>query len=98
MISSKPEDILFNRCKNAIGFDSSEEYRKWFKDTFPEYEQHHIFGSYTSLKTTDYCSMPLTREQHIFAENHKSEFAFTHYHIMLQTMISYIKHLEKRLE
>jgi hypothetical protein len=94
MIKSE-KDILFNRCKNAVGFYKSDRFKQWFKQEYPGYDPHHIFGSFTSIKTTDLCTIPLTRQQHEFAEKHKSEFAFNHLHILLQVLIKYIKHLEE---
>jgi len=93
MIKSE-NDILYNRIKTAIGFDRSKKFKKWFHEKYPEFQMHHCFGSYTGIKTSDYCSVPVCEELHKQAEKNKSDFAITHLHSMLIIMISYIKFLE----
>lgn len=88
------EDILYNRIKNAIGFDRSKKFKKWFHEKYPDLQMHHCYGSYTGIKTSDYCSVPMWDELHYRAEKNKSDFAIEYLPFMLQTMISYIKFLE----
>ena len=94
MIKSE-NDILYNRIKNAVGFDKSKKFKKWFHDQYPDMMMHHLFGSYSqSIKTSDYCSVPVREELHQRAEKNKSDFAIEYLHVMLQIMIKYIKFLE----
>lgn len=92
-------DILYNRIKNAIGFDRSKKFKKWFHEKYPDAQMHHVFGSYSqSIKTSDYCSVPVLEVHHREAEKNKSEFAITHLHSMLMLMIAYIKSLEDEID
>lgn len=61
-------------------------------------ELHHTFGAYTSIKTSDYCSVPVTHSQHQIAEADKSQFAIDNLPLMLQVMIKYIIHLETKIK
>ena len=90
-------DILYNRLKNVVGFDKSPDHIKWLKDKFPMLEHHHLFGSYSqSKKTSDYCRIPVGREQHERAEKDKSNFAIDHLHILIKILIERIKYLESK--
>ena len=89
-------DILFNACKNVVGFDKSKKFKKWFHEKYQDSIQHHVFGSYTGIKTSDYCSVPLTVRQHDIAEKCKSDYAVNCFPLLLTVLISYIKHLEKK--
>jgi len=89
-------DILFNACKTVVGFDKSKKFKKWFHEKYPYMQQHHIFGSYTGIKTSDYCSVPLTTRQHDKAERDKSNYAVNCFPLLLTVLISYIKYLEKK--
>ena len=96
MIKS-PFDELYNRLKNTVGFDRSPKFIKWLHAKYPGKIQHHCFGSYSqNLKTSDYCSVPLTIEEHEIAEKDKSNFVIDNIHVMLKIMIDYIKFLESR--
>jgi len=86
-------DILYNACMNVVGFDRSQKFRKWFHERY-NMQQHHIFGSYTGIKTSDYCSIPLTPKQHEKAEKDKSNYAVSCFPLLLTVMIAYIKFLE----
>jgi len=92
------EDILFNACKNKVGFYRSEYFKIWFHKEYPDMIQHHLLGSYTSIKTSDYCSIPVTHQQHQIAESDKSQFAIDNLPLMLQAMIKYIIHLENKIK
>lgn len=88
-------DILYNRLKNSVGFDKSKKFKKWFHENYPGREMHHLFKSYSqSLKTSDYCSVPVTREEHLIAEKNSSDYAIDNLHIMIKVMIKYILFLE----
>ena len=90
-------DILYHRIKTAVGFERSKKFKKWFHEQYPGEEMHHCFGSYSqSIKTSDYCSIPLTRRLHESAEKHKSEFAIDHLPLMISIMVKYIKYLESK--
>ena len=98
MIKTK-EDILFNGCKNVVGFDRSKKFKKWFHEKYENYQQHHLFGSYSqSLKTSDYCSIPLSSTQHDKAEKDKSGYAVSCFPLLLTVMIAYIKYLESKIK
>ena len=92
-------DILYNACKHRVGFFRSQRFVDWFHQEYPDKELHHAFGSYSqTLKTTDYCSVPLDRVRHEQAEKDKSGQAIENYPLMLETMIAYIRHLEQQIE
>ena len=100
MIKTK-EDILFNACKNVVGFDRSKRFKDWFHKKYDKeiYAMHHIFGSYSqSLKTSDYCSIPLSSTQHDKAEKDKSGYAVSCFPLLLTVMIAYIKYLESKIK
>jgi hypothetical protein len=89
------DDIIYIALKNKVGFDRSKKFKDWFHKEFPGMQQHHLFGSYSqSLKTSDYCSVPVTAEQHEKAEKDKSGFAIANLALQFQVLIKYIKHLE----
>ena len=85
------EDIIYNRLKSRIGFDKSNKHLIWLRQFG---EPHHLFGSYSGRKTSDYCAIPLTREEHDKAEKNKSEFAIDNLHILILTLQKRIKELE----
>ena len=90
---------LYVACKNKVGFHRSDRFKEWFHLQYPKKIMHHAYGSYSqSLKTSDYCSIPVTKKQHEDAERTKSEFAIEHQPLMLQVMIEYIIYLEGFLE
>lgn len=85
------DDILYNRIKNSIGFDRSQKHLKFIRQYGTP---HHLFGSYSqSLKTSDYGTIPVTAEEHEYAEKHKSEFAVENLHILIKFLIRRIKEL-----
>jgi len=91
--------ILYIACKDKVGFYRSDRFKEWFHHTYPKKEMHHAYGSYSqSLKTSDYCSIPVTQKQHEEAEKNKSQFAIDNQPLMLQVMIGYIIHLEQLVE
>ena len=92
------KDELFNRIKDSIGFYVSGDHCKWLRETFPGREHHHLFGSYTGLKTSDYGRLPVTREQHINAEKDKSGFAIDNLHNLISILIKRIRFLEQKLK
>jgi len=95
MIKS-PEDIIYNRIKNSIGFHRSKKFKDWFHKEFPNKEMHHLFKSYTSIKTSDYCCVPVTREEHLRAEKDASTYAIYNLATMIGVMIKYILYLEEK--
>ena len=85
-------DIIYNRLKNNVGFDKSEKHLAFIRRFGTP---HHLFGSYSqSLKTSDYCTIPVTAEEHEIAEKNKSEFAVEKLHVLIQCLIKRIKELE----
>ena len=61
-------------------------------------QQHHLLGSYSQkLKTSDYCSVPVTPEEHQEAEKDKSGFAIKKLPLLIEVLTKYILHLEKVL-
>lgn len=94
MIKSS-EDIIYNSLKNKAGFHRSKKFKDWFHKEFPYMQQHHLFGSYSQkLKTSDYCSVPVTPAEHEEAEKDKSGFAIKNLPLMIEVLIKYIKYLE----
>lgn len=94
MIQSK-EDIIFNACKNKVGFYRSQKFKDWFHKKYPDKEMHHLFGSYTAIKTTDFCSVPVEKKHSTSkAETDKSQFAIDSLPLLLEVMIAYILYLE----
>lgn len=90
-------DILYNGLKNTVGFHRSKKFKDWFHKQYQNKVMHHAFGSYSqSIKTSDYCSIPVTEEQHNQAEKDKSAFAMAHLGEMINTMQDYIIYLESK--
>jgi hypothetical protein len=88
-------DIIYNNLKNRVGFHRSKKFIKWFHENYPGMQMHHLFGSYSQkLKTSDYCSVPVTAVQHAEAEKNKSEFAVRNLDKMIEVMQKYLIHLE----
>ena len=88
-------DILYNQIKNVVGFDKSRKHLSWLGNKNPGKVLHHLFGSYTGKKTTDYATIALTIEEHEQAERDKSNFAIEHLHVLIKNLIDRIKELEK---
>ena len=96
MIRTK-EDEIYNRVKNNVGFDKSKRFIKWQHENYPNKEVHHLAGSFTGIKTSDYFSMPVMREEHLHAEKNKSQFCVDNLHIYLRIFFEYVKDCEKEL-
>lgn len=90
------EDEIYNRLKNNIGFDKSKRFIKWQHENYPGKEIHHLAGSFTGIKTSDYFSMPVFREEHLYAEKNKSQFCVDNLHLYLRILFEYIKYLESK--
>ncbi len=88
------EDIIYNNLKTSAGFHRSKKFRHWFHEEYPGTEMHHVFGSYTAIRTSDYCSIPVNRAGHVYAERHKSEAAIEFLPKMINVMQKYIMYLE----
>lgn len=91
-------DQLFNRIKYFVGFSRSKRFKFWFHQQYPGKEMHHIFGSYGSKKTSDFCSVPVTMEEHQAAHKKTHDFAIDHVPEMLSVMTDYINHLESKIK
>ena len=92
------EDRIFNACKTGVGFCRSKKFKDWFHKEYPGMQMHHLFGSYTAIKTSDYCSVPVTAQEHEYAEKHKSEFAIDRLPLLFQVITKYILYLEEKLK
>ncbi len=90
------EDEIYNNLKTNVGFHRSKKFKKWFHNEYPEMEMHHVFGSYTGIKTSDYCSVPIGHKDHTYAEIHKSESAMVFLPDMINVMQGYIIYLENK--
>lgn len=93
----KVEKAIYIRLKDNLDKHKSKQYLNWVRKGFPSLELHHLFGSHTGSKTTDYMILPLTREEHQLAELMKSEFAIDNLHIALNILQTYVKYLESKV-
>ena len=91
------EKAIYIRLKDNLLKFKSPMFREWAKNSFPNFELHHCFGSHTGSKTSDYFILPLTRAEHEEAEKRKSEYAIEHLHESLNILQSYIKYLEGKV-
>ena len=89
------EDEIYNNLKTNIGFDKSEGHLNFIRQFG---EPHHLFGSYTGKKTSDYATIPVTRAEHDEAEADKSGFAIKNLYKLLDMLIKRIKFLENKLK
>ncbi len=88
-------DCIYNRIKNTCGFHRSKKFKKWFHEAYPGMEMHHCFGSFSqSLKTSDYLSIPLTKESHHEAEKGKSGHCIDNLDKLINVLQAYIQFLE----
>lgn len=85
---------LYHRLRN-MPTRKSKRFLKWAKEKYPNLELHHILGSQTGIKLCDYLVKPVTREQHLYAERNKSDFAIDNLHTSLNILFEYISELEK---
>lgn len=90
------EKAIYIRLKDNLLKFKSPKFRQWVKDSFPNFETHHLFGSHTGSKTSDYFILPLSRLEHEEAEKRKSEYAIEHLHESLNILQTYVKFLEER--
>ncbi len=89
------EDEIYNKLKTNVGFDRSEDHLNFIRQFgIP----HHIFGSYTGIKTSDYATIPVTPKQHEEAEKDKSGFAIKNLYRLIEILILRIKYLEEELK
>jgi len=92
------EKAIYIRLKDNLLKFKSPKFREWFKQSFPNFEGHHLFGSHTGSKTSDYFMLPLTRAEHEEAEKRKSEYAIEHLHESLNILQTYVKYLEGKVK
>ena len=86
--------ILYIGLINTIGFHRSKKHLAFIRQFG---ESHHLFGSFSqSLKTSDYCTIPVTREEHQRAEKDKSAFAIANLGKLIKYLILRIEELEKK--
>lgn len=90
-------DIIFNACKNQVGFYRSEYFKEWFHKEYPGMDMHHLFCSIGPLKTSDFYSIPLTRQSHNLAHKDNSQFAIDNLPELFKVITKYILYLEKRV-
>lgn len=93
---NNPEYLLYLRLKNSIGFDKSKQFMDWFHNEYPTKDPHHLWGSYGSIKTTDYTCVPVSRIEHSTMEC-EWQWAIDNLPLVFTTMIKYIKYLEKKV-
>ena len=85
------DDEIYNNLKTSIGFDRSASHLDFIRQFGTP---HHVFGSYTGIKTSDYATIPVTPEEHKDADEHRSEFAIANLHKLFGILIHRIKQLE----
>ena len=85
------DDEIFNNLKTNIGFDRSRGHLDFIRQFGTP---HHLFGSYTGIKTSDYAAIPVSTIEHLEAEKHKSEFAIANLHKLFGILIHRIKQQE----
>jgi hypothetical protein len=91
------KDQIYNRLKNNVGFHRSKKFKDWFHQKYPGKQMHHVFGSVSqSLKTSDYCSVPVSHEEHERAEKNKSDFAIDNLPVVFNVLQDYIRDLEAK--
>lgn len=85
---------LYHRLRN-IPVYKSKKFLKWVKEKYPTLEIHHLLGSMTGIKLNDYLVKPVTRREHLEAEQHKIDFAIDNLPRSLNILFEYIKQLEE---
>ena len=89
------DDEIYNNLKTSIGFHRSGDHLNFVRHFG---EPHHLFGSYTGIKTSDYAAIPVTREDHLEAEKDKSGFAIRNLHKLFSILIKRVEQLEAEVE
>ena len=85
------------RFMNKVTPTKSKRYLHWLKRKNPNKEIHHILGSFTSLKMTDFLAVALSPEDHKRAEMHKAKFFIFYLPEAIDNLIRYTHHLERRI-
>ena len=85
------ESMFFNHLKNTIQPVKSIKYLEYLKSKFPDRELHHILGSYTGMKGTDFLIYPCTHKEHEHAEKNKSQFGIEVISSSINLLIEYAK-------
>lgn len=88
------EKAIYLNLRHHLKPFRSKQYMDWLHKKHGK-ELHHLFGSFTAHKTSDYFVLPVTRGQHELAERNKSEFAINHLAECLNHLQEYIQELEK---
>lgn len=82
----------FTMLRRVFGFEKDKQYLAWVKSLFPNYDLHHILGSTTGKKFTDYLVIPLSHEEHLNkAENYKADYCIKHYNFAVGILLRYAK-------
>ena len=90
----KAESILFNNLKNNIKPYKSKRFLYYMAVRNPGKEIHHLLGSYSSLKGTDFLTIPVTRAEHQLAEKNKSEIGIANLSEAINFLLDYMVTLE----
>jgi len=89
-------ETLYKQLRNIQPVYRSKKFINWVKAKYPQYEVHHLLGSMTGIKLNDYLVKPVTRREHLEAEQHKIDFAIDNLARSLNILFEYIKHLEDK--
>lgn len=90
MIVYSKQEVL--RYRHILGFEKSREYLMWLKSKFPDYDIHHILGSYFGKKMTDLLCVPIRHKYHIeTVTGNEGKFFLTYLPTALKHLTQYAK-------
>jgi len=82
----------FTRYRYQLGYEKSKRYMKWMKRKFPRLDLHHILGSFSGKKMTDFLLVPLNHSYHInTVEKEKGKHFLEHLDLAIKYLKQYIK-------
>lgn len=85
---------IYKKFRHAPVFQGSGML-EYMKMRFPNHDIHHLLGSMSrSMKLNDYLLVPLTRQEHIWAEGHKAEAFFKYFYDAVLYLFEYVQYLE----
>lgn len=85
------------RFMNIVPPLKSKRYLDWLKRKDPQKDIHHILGSHTGIRMTDFLAILVSRVDHQRAEMHKAKYFMFYLPEAIKNLTQYIKHLERRL-
>lgn len=88
------EKHLRLRFEHSIPPAKSSKFLEWMRSEHPGKEIHHLLGSQTGIKMTDFLAVALTREEHVRAEQNKSYYFVFYLPTAIKNLIKYIIFLE----